>query len=66
LGEELFIKTVRVALTATFGIPWSAKKMRPLATVQRYIGFDWNLKAHTVALPHEKLIKILQAVNHWL
>jgi hypothetical protein len=48
-----------IALTAAFGVPWS-KKMRPLSTVQRYIGFDWNLKAHTVALPHEKFMKILQ------
>jgi hypothetical protein len=55
-----------MALTATFGIPWSAKKIRPLSTVQHYIGFDWNLKAHTVALPHKKLTKILQAVNCWL
>jgi hypothetical protein len=52
-----------MALTATFGVPWSAKKMRPLSTVQCYIGFDWNLKAHTVALPHKKLTKILQAMN---
>jgi hypothetical protein len=29
-----------MALTATFGIPWSAKKMRPLSAVQRYISFD--------------------------
>jgi hypothetical protein len=26
-----------MALTAAFGVPWSAKKMRPLSTVQRYI-----------------------------
>jgi hypothetical protein len=55
-----------MALMATFGVPWSAKKMRPLSTVQHYIGFDWNLKARTVALPHEKLTKILQAMNCWL
>jgi hypothetical protein len=53
-----------MALTAAFGVSWSANKMRPLSTVQRYIGFNWNLKACTVALQHKKLTKILQAMNH--
>jgi hypothetical protein len=40
--------------------------MRPLATVQRYIGFEWNLESHTVALPPEKLSKILSILGNWL
>jgi hypothetical protein len=61
LPNEDWTEQDLMALTATFGIPWSAKKMRPLSTVQHYIGFDWNLKAHTV-----KLTKILQAMDCWL
>jgi hypothetical protein len=66
LPNEDWTKQDFMALTATFGVPWSAKKMRPLSTVQRYIGFDWNSKTRTVALLHEKLTKILQAMNCWL
>ena len=40
--------------------------MRPFAHLQRYIGFDWDLEARTVALPSEKLTKILQAIDCWL
>jgi hypothetical protein len=50
LPNEDWTKQDFMALTVASGVPWSAKKMRPLSTVQHYIGFDWNLKAHTVAL----------------
>ncbi|KIM89605.1 hypothetical protein PILCRDRAFT_60330 [Piloderma croceum F 1598] len=40
--------------------------MRPLAIVQRYIGFDWNLDSRTVALPVEKLSKIFHLIEQWL
>ena len=53
-------------VTGYFGVPWSIKKMRPLATVQRYIGFEWNLESRTVALPPEKLSKILSILGNWL
>jgi hypothetical protein len=53
-------------LTGYFGIPWSSKKMRPLASTQRYIGFDWNLDSRTVALPLEKLAKTLSLLTQWL
>jgi len=53
-------------VTGYFGVPWSIKKMRPLAAVQRYIGFDWDLESCTVALPSEKLSKILSALGKWL
>ena len=53
-------------VTGYFGVPWSIKKMRLLATVQRYIGFEWNLESRTVALPPEKLSKILSILGNWL
>jgi hypothetical protein len=53
-------------LTAVLGVPWSAKKTRLFTTTQRYIGFDWNLDSHSVALPSEKLVKILQLLDYWL
>jgi hypothetical protein len=40
--------------------------MRPLSVIQRYIGFDWNLASRTVALPPEKLSKILSTLQKWL
>ena len=53
-------------LTGFFGVPWSLKKMRPLAATQRYIGFNWNLESRTVALPLEKLSKTLLLLDQWL
>jgi hypothetical protein len=53
-------------LTGYFGVPWSIKKTRPLATSQHYISFDWNLVSRTVALPQEKLFKTLSILNKWL
>ena len=53
-------------LTRYFGVPWSIKKMRPLASLQRYIGFDWNLVSHMLALPQEKLSKTLSILDKWL
>ena len=53
-------------LTGYCGVPWSIKKMRPLAPIQRYIGFDWNLDSRTVSLPAEKLSKTLSLLNTWL
>ena len=53
-------------LTGFIGVPWSLKKMRPLAVTQRYIGFDWNLESRTVALPLEKLSKTLLLLDQWL
>ena len=40
--------------------------MRPLAVIQRYIGFNWNLESCTVALPLEKLSKTLLLLDQWL
>lgn len=53
-------------LTGFCGVPWSMKKMRPLASIQQYIGFDWNLESHTVTLPAERLSKSLSLLDTWL
>ena len=55
-----------IELTASIGIPWSPEKLRPLASVQRYIGFDWHLDSKTVSLPPEKLARIQEMVQNWL
>ena len=55
-----------IALTAYCGVPWSLEKLRPLASVQHYIGFDWDLEKKTVAIPEEKLAKTRALVAAWL
>ena len=40
--------------------------MKLLATVQRYIGFDWDLSTCTVSFPVKKCSKTLQLVEDWL
>ena len=53
-------------LTGLLGVPWSPEKTRPLATVQRYIGFDWDLAHRTVSLPQEKTDATISLVLAWL
>jgi len=55
-----------VNLTASIGIPWSMEKLRPLSTIQRYIGFDWNLEAKTVSIPPEKISRIQSLLRLWV
>lgn len=52
--------------TTQLGVPWSTEKLRPFATIQRYIGFDWDLASKTVALPTDKLDNIILLINSWL
>ena len=52
-------------LTANIGVPWSLVKLRPLASVQRYIGFNWDLASRLVGLPKEKMIAISQCLSLW-
>jgi hypothetical protein len=66
LPHQIWTEQEFMDLTGFFGVPWSLKKMRPLAVVQRYIGFDWNLESRTVALPPEKLSKTLLLLDQWL
>jgi hypothetical protein len=66
LPDQFWTEQEFMDLTGDFGVPWSLKKMRPLSTVQRYIGFDWNLDRRTVMLPPDKLSKTLSVLSHWL
>jgi len=53
-------------LTASIGIPWSIKKLRPLSSIQRYIGFDWHLDSKAVSIPTEKIKNIQDLLQRWL
>jgi hypothetical protein len=55
-----------INLTADVGVPWSLEKLRPLASVQRYIGFDWDLEAKSVSLPSHKLDMLREKLCQWL
>ena len=52
-------------LTAYVGVPWSQEKMQRFASVQRYIGFNWDLKNKTVALPAEKVTAVMSLLETW-
>ncbi len=54
-----------VALTTQLGVPWSLEKTRKLAPVQRFTGFDWDLRNRTVALPQEKLNAVIALIARW-
>ena len=51
--------------TAVFGVPWSVEKLRPFNSIQRSIGFDWNLDNRSVSLPEEKKDGIVDLVKSW-
>lgn len=53
-------------LSSSWGVPWNEKKRRPFATVQRYIGFDWNLADRTVSFPADKRLALLALIDTWL
>ena len=66
LPYQYWTETEFMSHTAAFGVPWSLKKLRLLKTVQRYIGFDWDLSNKSVLLPDEKRSTILALIKHWL
>lgn len=53
-------------VTSPFGVPWAHAKTRRLAFVQRYIGFDWDLRARSVSLPEEKKAAVVKVMEDWL
>jgi hypothetical protein len=55
-----------IKLTGDIGVPWSLEKLRPLATTQRYISFDWDLNGKSVSLPHHKLDALKDLLRTWL
>ena len=66
LPYQYWTETEFMSHTAAFGVPWSLKKLRLFKTVQRYIGFDWDLSNKSVSLPDEKRSTILALIKHWL
>ena len=66
LPDQSWTEEEFMGLTGVFGVPWSPKKTRPLAPVQRYIGFEWDLNTHTVAFPPEKRSKMLTLIENWI
>lgn len=55
-----------ISLTAAVGVPWSASKTKPLASCQRYLGFDWDLTTKSVSFPAEKLKALRDLLSLWL
>jgi hypothetical protein len=53
-------------LSEDFGVPWKTAKTRKFATVQRYLGFWWDLEGKSVSLPVEKLTAIRNQIQSWL
>ncbi|KAL8290593.1 hypothetical protein RQP46_002851 [Phenoliferia psychrophenolica] len=53
-------------LSARWGVRWNRKKRRDFASVVRYIGFDWDLDARTVAFPTDKRMSLLALIDSWL
>lgn len=65
LPDQTWTESDFTNLTASMGVPWKAKKQRNLAPVQRYIGFDWDLRKRSVALPKDKLKAVRALVAEW-
>jgi len=65
LPHQRFTEADFVDLTGTYGVPWSIKKLRPFNTVQRYLGFDWDLQKKTVSMPRHKLIASQELIASW-
>ena len=48
------------------GIPWELSKDQPFASSTIYIGFLWDLEAHTITLSTSKRDNYSGAINDWL
>ena len=65
LPHQQSTETDFIELTGKYGMPWSAKKLRPFSTVQRYLGLDWDLHQRTVTMPRYKLDACLDLLGRW-
>lgn len=65
LPHQTWTETEFVQLMAALGVPWSMEKTKPLADIQRYLGFNWNLSDKSVAFPVEKLDDLQALLLHW-
>jgi hypothetical protein len=54
-------------IAAPMGLPWERSKDIPFGTqsVICYIGLEWDIAWHTVALPHDKREKYRAAISNW-
>jgi len=52
-------------LSERLGIPWEVSKSIPFGSVVPYLGFIWDLDVRTVAVPVEKKLKYLSAIEEW-
>ena len=52
--------------SAHLGIPWQQPKDIPFSSKTTYLGFVWDLDAHTVALLDTKKAKYTKALDEWL
>lgn len=66
LPHQTWVESDFTTLTESLGVPWSHAKTKPLASQQRYIGFDWDLNEKTVSFPTEKLAAALALLDLWL
>ena len=65
LPHQSFTETDFMELTGRRGVPWSIKKLRPFKTVQRYLGYDWDLQNKTVSMPQEKIDACQELLAKW-
>ena len=66
LPEHSWTEHDFLELTASIGVPWSIEKLRPLSTIQQYIGFNWHLDSKEVSIPSDKLGRIHTLLSTWL
>jgi hypothetical protein len=65
LPNQFWTEADFIALTSYCRVPWSLEKLRCFASIQRYIGFYWNLDLKLVSLPEEKLCKMQDLLSSW-
>ena len=66
LPHQSWSKQDFMDLMRAIGVPWSTKKTHPFSLLQQFIGFDWDLTGHTVAIPPDKLSWVLDLLDCWL
>jgi len=55
-----------LTLTGDLGVPWNLKKLRSFSIIQRYLGFDWDLRLRTVSMPLHKLSACRELLAAWI
>ncbi|KAE8180704.1 hypothetical protein CF335_g9162 [Tilletia laevis] len=60
--EPLSLDEVHEA-TKELGFPWHPTKRSEFATTVKYLGFHWDLAAHTVTLPDDKRVHFAERVK---